>query len=86
MARYKIEYNRESCIGAGVCAAVAPNFWKMVVDGKADLVQGIKNPNTGLWELFLETEEDFKINKEAADACPVTVIHITNLDTGEKIV
>ena len=86
MTRYKIEYDRESCIGAAACAAVAPKFWKMVDDGKADLINGTKNEQTGLWELIIETEDDFKWAKESADVCPVTVIHIINLYTCEKII
>jgi len=87
MPKYKIEYEREACIGAAACAAVAPNFWKMVDDGKADLLgDAKKNEETGMWELIVETEEDLKLNMEAAECCPVTVIHIINLDTGEKLI
>ena len=86
MTRYKVELDREGCIGAATCAAVAPQFWKMVDDGKVDLIGSSKNPETGFWELIVETEGDFRLNKEAADVCPVAVIHITNVDTGEKII
>ena len=36
-------------------------------------------------ELDVE-EKDYQVNKEAADSCPVNVIHITNKETGEKII
>ena len=83
MATFKIIYDREGCIGAGVCAAVADKFWKMVDDGKADLVGGVKNAE-GKWELEID-EKDLDINKQAAEGCPALVIHLINKDTGEKV-
>jgi ferredoxin len=74
MAKYTIEYDREGCIGAGSCVGACPGNWKLAEDGKAD-------PNTK------DIEEDaLQCNKEAAEACPVGVIHIKNNETGEKVV
>ena len=86
MPKYKIELDREACIGAAVCAAIAPQFWKMVDDGKVNLIGGQKNKDTGMWELIIESENDLMLNKESAESCPVTVIHITNLDTNQKLI
>ncbi|RME78203.1 ferredoxin [Candidatus Woesearchaeota archaeon] len=73
MARYKIVYDRNGCIGAGACAAVSKN-WKMNdLDNKAD---------------FLEaefSEEDLEHNLDAARMCPVQVIKIINTETGEEV-
>lgn len=92
--RIKIIYDRSGCIGAAACQAVAPDFWKIVDDGLADLKGASKVPGEeGVYELLIdesEAKEHFKRilqeNKEAAEACPVQVIKIINLDTGEKIV
>ena len=82
--RYKILYKREECIGFGGCAAASPLF-EMVADGKADLVKGAKKNKDGLWELEIE-EKDLPKNKDAAEICPVKVIKIIDLETGEQIV
>ena len=37
MAKYKIEFDRDKCIGAGFCAKIDPNLWRMGDDGKSML-------------------------------------------------
>lgn len=83
MAKYIIQYDRNGCIGAGVCAAVAPDHWVMNQDGKADLVDG-KQVAEGQFEREID-EKDLEINKQAAEGCPAVVIHIINKETGEKV-
>ena len=73
MAKYTIKHDRPGCIGCGSCAAISPDFWEMADDGKSKL-KGAKKTN-GTEEREIE-EKDFEKNKEAADACPVNVIHI----------
>ena len=84
MAKYLIEYNRVGCIGASSCAAVAPQFWIMKDDGKADLLNG-KQIDENNWTFEVE-EKDLELVKESAVVCPVKVIRIKNLDTGEYLV
>lgn len=87
--KYIIKYNRSGCIGAGVCVAVNYEFWSMVEtkDDKAD-IKKIHNPiilENGDQELEID-EKDLPLNLEAAQGCPVNVIHIYEKDTGKKIV
>ena len=82
--KYKLEHDRPNCIGCAACAAVAPDFWTMHEDGKSDIV-GCKHRDDGWEELNIE-EKNFAENNEAADSCPVNVIHIVNKETGEKII
>ncbi len=84
MTKFIIQYDRNGCIGAGVCAAVAPDHWVMNQDGKADLVNA-KQVSDGQFELEID-EKDLEINKQAAEGCPAVVIKIVNKETGEKIV
>ena len=79
MARYKVELDREGCIGAAVCAAVAPKFWEMNPDGKVDLIGSKYDEMTKKWELIVEAPEDVKLNIEAEKVCPVYVIKVTKL-------
>ena len=75
MAKYKVEQDREGCIGCGACCAVCPSRWEMDGDGKSKY--------KGNQEI---DEGDYKCNKEAADSCPVNVIHIIDLESKKKII
>jgi ferredoxin len=77
MKKYKIIYDREACIGAIACVAVNPKFWVMDPDGKANLL-GAKKNKEGKWELIIG-EDDFIINKDASEVCPVLAIKIEEL-------
>jgi len=81
---YTLQHNRPDCIGCAACEAVAPDFWEMNDDGKSDIKNG-KNVENGWQNLDFE-EKDLQINKDAADSCPVNVIHIVKKETGEKII
>ena len=82
--KYILQHDRPNCIGCAACEAVAPEFWEMNQDGKSDIKQG-KSLENGCQELEID-EKNYAENKEAADSCPVNVIHIKNKETGEKII
>ncbi len=83
--KYRIEYERENCIGAAACVAVDPQSWTLVDDGKADLKDGKFDENKKIY--IVEIDEDkLQLFKESAEACPVNVIHIFDLETGKKII
>lgn len=88
MADFKIQHDRPNCIGCGACAAVAPDYWEMSpVDGKSDLKDS-KHTKEGNDTVLEEREIDqplYNNNKEAADSCPVNVIHLFDKD-GKKII
>ncbi|MFA4890445.1 MAG: ferredoxin [Candidatus Paceibacterota bacterium] len=69
----KIIQDHEGCIGCGTCVALCPKFWDWSEDGKATL-KGSQRNEKG--ELELEVKE-IECNQDAADACPVQVIHIS---------
>lgn len=81
--KYRITYDRQNCIGAAACEAVCPKFWHVGSDGKADLKGSKKSGDKFVLDI---AEEDLKCNKEAAEGCPVNVIHIKNLDSDEEII
>ncbi|VVB81248.1 Ferredoxin [uncultured archaeon] len=89
---YKIVFERNSCIGAAACTSVAPEFWEMKDDGKAHLIGG-KTDKDGNEVLVIkesqmtkEMKSALKLNKSAAEVCPVQVIHIFDAETNEKLV
>jgi len=77
MPKIKIIYDRQNCIGAASCTIVAPKYWKLADDSKADLLDSKMNSSTGKYELEAEvSEDDFTILKDSAESCPVQVIEI----------
>ncbi len=79
---FKLEHERPNCIGCAACVGIAPEFWEMHEDGKSDIV-GSKLRKDG-WEEMEIDDKFLEINKEAAEACPVNVIHVTK--GGERII
>jgi len=65
---------KQDCISCGACAAITPEFWEMDSEGLAHL-KGAKQVQDH-WELGIETEEARVSNQEAADVCPVNIIHV----------
>ena len=82
--KYALQHDRPNCIGCGACEAIAPDFWEMNDDGKSDIKQG-ENKNNGWQELEIG-QKDFEVNKEAANSCPVNVIHIVNKKTKSRLI
>jgi len=73
MPKFFIKYDREGCIGAAACAAVSDK-WKIMEDGKADLVGGVQDGSG--WFVLEITDDELQKEIEAAKACPVLVIHV----------
>jgi ferredoxin len=78
---FKIEHDKPNCIGCGACAAVAPEFWEM--EGDKSHLKGSKEAGGGE-ERDIE-EKEFKPNMEAAQSCPVNVIHLKDA-SGKQLI
>ncbi len=66
----KIEIDRELCIGAASCVAIAPEIFELDEENKA-----IAKPAAGA---------DHKLILEAAKSCPVAAIYLTG-QAGRRI-
>ncbi len=73
--KYKVVYEKGGCIGAFACVAVMPELWEVGTDGKAILLQSPKEGPEGTFTIEID-EKDLQKMKEAAESCPVNVIHI----------
>ena len=80
MAKYKIMYDREGCIGVFACIEAAAKFWvkSKKDEGKVDLEGAKLNKETGKYELIID-EKDYKIAQQSADVCPVVVIKVEKI-------
>jgi ferredoxin len=76
MAKYKVEHERDLCIGCNACASACPKYWSMEDDGKSKL----KDASEQDGKEVLELTEDYDCNKEAAESCPVNCIHIIKVN------
>ncbi|MAF34244.1 ferredoxin [Candidatus Woesearchaeota archaeon] len=80
--KYKVVFDKEGCIGAAACVAADPENWKLQDDGKSSLKKG--KEVKGQFEREI-TEEELQAFKDAAENCPVNVIHIFDED-GKRII
>ena len=73
MSKIKVIHERPNCIACGACAAISPDFWEMDEDGLSTLKGAVKVDDN--FELEI-TEEQKATNQEAAEVCPVQIIHV----------
>lgn len=71
----KIVHLKNDCISCGACAAISPEYWEMDEEGFAQLKKS-KQVEPGKWEKKTDSVEEKAANQEAADCCPVNIIHI----------
>jgi ferredoxin len=63
-----VEVDQELCVGDQVCASMEPEIFEMHDDGLAYVVEGMEE---------LDGEDMIEAAKEAADACPVDAITVS---------
>tara|TARA_Y100000310_G_C20490918_1_gene719166 strand:+ start:114 stop:380 length:267 start_codon:yes stop_codon:yes gene_type:complete len=76
MASYKIEYDKEECIGCGVCNSQCPENWDMVDTSEGSKAKPKKT---------IISEDEYNSNSEAADMCPVDAIKIDTLKERKRM-
>ncbi len=78
MEKHQVVHFKKDCISCGACAAITPEYWEMDAEGLAQL-KGATRVD-GHFELEINSEEARVANQEAADVCPVNIIHIKKKD------
>ena len=71
--KIRIVHERAKCIGCGSCVALCPKQWEMAEDGLATLINAVKNGQAGNYQSEVDKAG---CSQEAADSCPVQIIHI----------
>lgn len=69
---YVMKIDRNLCIGAGTCVALAPKAWALDSEAKAII-------------LDTSSEESDQALMDAAKGCPVAAITITETATGKQL-
>ena len=79
MAKYKVKVDRDLCIGAGSCVAVAPKVYELDEEGKAVFLKkdGTKTSDLTNYEDLNDTEQNIL---NSAKSCPVNAIVIVEVD------
>lgn len=78
----KIIHQKEDCIGCNSCVEYACAYWKMMEDGKSELIGGVKKGDVYIKEIAdIEVEQ----NEMAAISCPMHIIKIVD-DAGKEII
>lgn len=79
--RITVRHKRADCIGCASCALIAPDNWVMSdEDGLATLKWAEWKWNEFMvWQV---DEDQAEINKDAASACPVDIIYVSDSNQG----
>jgi len=80
---WRVEFNREECIGAGACVAANASYWSIDEDGKATLQSATYDETKKVWVLDIADDDQLQKQRDAAGVCPVNVIHIID-PSGKK--
>ena len=75
MPEVEILHEKFKCIGCATCTALNPKYW--VMEGmKAELVGSEKKEGEIETLTQIMDEQDFELNKQADESCPVNCIHV----------
>lgn len=84
MTRIRIEFDQGTCIGAFVCVDQDPDHFE-AANGVAELVGG-GEVESGIFALEADLDDDGVDDAVmAAKGCPVDVINVKDLDSGEDL-
>ncbi|MDG6223572.1 MAG: ferredoxin [Candidatus Bathyarchaeota archaeon] len=81
MVQYRVEIDHTVCQGFGACVELCADFVLSDETGKSHMENAKKDEKGETKELT-----DLGCYEKAAKACPFNAIHITNLETNEKII
>ncbi|MFW6117620.1 MAG: ferredoxin [Thermoproteota archaeon] len=87
MAKFEVKIDKRACQGFGACVELCPEYFHLSeVDGKTtiDEAEEVKEGGETVAEIY--KTDDLRCIRDGAEACPYNAIHITNTETGEKLI
>jgi ferredoxin len=82
---YQIVFDRPNCIACKACEVIAPEHWKISAeDGKSEVVGGSKTADGKMTRDIDDAALEANLN--AAQSCPVNVIHLVNKANNEQVI
>jgi ferredoxin len=81
LAKFRVEIDHNTCQGFGACQELCAKFEVSDEDGKSHVEGATKTTDGEAVEL-----DELDCHRESAEACPFNAIHITNLETNEKLI
>jgi len=81
MVKYQVNIDHSVCQGFGACVELCSDFTLSDETGKSHMEGATKNEKGETKELT-----ELSCYEKAAKACPFNAIHITNLETNEKLI
>jgi ferredoxin len=85
MVKFRVEIDHNVCQGFGACIELCSKFSLSDEDGKSH-IQGAEKVTTDKAVGEAIELEELDCHMAAAEACPFNAIHITNLQTNEKLI
>lgn len=79
MPKYKVKVDRELCIGAASCVAVAPNTFDLDSEGKA-VIKKKDGTQTSDFVAYEDINDNETNIMNASRSCPVNAIIIVEVD------
>ncbi len=80
MAKYRIVFDRDTCIGVLSCLAVDEKHWEAAEgEPKVDLKGADYDEESERWTLIID-EEGYQAAKDAAEVCPVNAIEVEKIE------
>ncbi len=76
---YKVKVDRDACIGAASCSAVAPNTFDLDAEGKA-VIKKKDGTMTSDFVNYTDIADEGTNIEHAAKSCPVNAIIIMEVD------
>ena len=87
MGKFKVEVDKNACQGFGACVELCSKFFHLSdVDGKTTINEAEKVAREDKVVAEILEMENLECVRDAAEACPFNAIHITDTETGEKLI
>jgi len=83
--KYKIVYRKNECIGAGACEYAFPEAWFFDRETSIATLKSSEAIKSDEREELIINQDLFEKHFEAARACPVHIIEIFDLETGDRV-